>query len=145
MWHPIKDHALLENIAESLADLVQIFTPRLSATLTYHHEGENMPVTLLVGQTANPTYQEWSGPNGTGDPLPPAGAVTYASSDATKVSVDPSSGVATGVALGSATITATDAANGLSASDAITVTEVAQSATLTFTPNAPAAAAKKAS
>lgn len=144
MWN-VKDHELLESMVESLADLVQIFTPRLSATLTYHHKGEKMPVTLLVGQTANPTYQEWSGPNGTGDPLPPAGAVTYASSDATKVSVDPNSGVPTGVALGSAKITATDAANGLSASDTITVTEVAQSATLTFTANAPAAAAKKAS
>lgn len=91
--------------------------------------------TLLVGKTAQAVWQEFSGPNGTGDKLPPAGAVTYTSSDPAVATVDPSSGLVTAVAIGTATITGTDAANSLTASDSVTDTEVAQSATLTVVPN----------
>lgn len=94
-----------------------------------------MSVTILVGKTAQANWQEWSGPNGTGDKLPPAGPVTFSSSAPGVATVDPNSGVVTGVALGSATISGTDSANNLSASDTVTVAEVAQSATLTLTAN----------
>lgn len=94
-----------------------------------------MPATILVGKTAQANYQEWSGPNGTGDRLPSAGPVTFLSSDTNIATVDPSSGLITGVALGSATISGSDSTNGLSASDVVNVTEQAQSATLTITAN----------
>jgi len=97
-----------------------------------------MPATIVVGQTATAVYTEWSGPNGTGTALPDAGPVTFASSDPTNAPVDPSTGIVTGVGATTATITGTDATNGLSASDTVTVTAapvVAQSATLVVTAN----------
>ena len=95
-----------------------------------------MPATLQVGQTATAVAQEWSGPNGTGVKLPPAGTITFASSDATIATVDASSGLVTAVAAGTATITATDAANGLSGSDVVSDTPlVAQSLTVSVTAN----------
>lgn len=123
-------------IARALEEIVQILRPRLSATLTIHVKGEHtMPATILVTKTANAMWQEWSGPNGTGDKLPPAGAVTFTTSDPAIATVDPNSGLITGVALGTATISGTDAANSLAASDTVTVTETAQSATLTIVAN----------
>ncbi len=89
-----------------------------------------MPVTILVGKTAASTWQEWSGPNGTGDKLAPAGSVTYMSSDPTIATVDLNTGIATGVAVGAVSIAGTDTANNLTASDTLTVIETAQSATL---------------
>jgi len=101
-----------------------------------------MPATLTaVGQTATSVYQEWDGPNGTGNPLPPAGPVSYASSDSSIATVDPSSGQVTAVANGTATISATDSANSLSASDIVTVAisaATAVSATLVITATATA-------
>ena len=127
----------LTRIAFELHSIRVILTPRLSATLHLHIKGEHsaMPATLLVGQTAQAVWQEFSGPNGTGDKLPPAGAITFTSSDPAVATVDPSSGLVTAVALGSATISGTDAANSLTASDTVSVTEKAQSATLTVVPN----------
>ncbi len=121
------------DIARSLRGIRVILTPRLSARLKIgdHH----MPATLLVGSTATAVWQEFSGPNGTGDKLPPAGAVTFSTSDGNIATVDPSSGLVTAVAIGSATISGADAANSLTASDSVTVTETAQSATLTVVPN----------
>lgn len=95
-----------------------------------------MPATLTtVGQTASSVYQEFDGPNGTGNPLPSAGPVSYATSDASIATVDASSGQVTAVANGTATITGSDSANGLSASDTVTVNiaAAAQSATLVLT------------
>ena len=94
-----------------------------------------MPGTILVGKTANAVWQEWSGPNGTGDKLPPAGPVTFQSSDPAVATVDSNSGLVTGVAMGTATIGGTDSANSLTATDTVTVTETAVSATLVVTPN----------
>lgn len=122
----------LHEIRDILRKILHLVTPRLSASLTF--KGGHL-ATILVGKTANSVWQEWSGPNGTGDKLPPAGAVTFTSSDAAVATVDPSSGLVTGVAVGSATISGTDAANNLTASDTITVQEVAQSATLTLVAN----------
>jgi len=91
--------------------------------------------TILVGKTAQAVWQEFSGPNGTGDKLPAAWAVTYTSSDTSVATVDPSSGLITAVGLGTVTISGVDAANSLTASDTATTTETAQSATLTIVPN----------
>jgi len=91
--------------------------------------------TILVGKTANSVWQEFSGPNGTGDKLPPAGAIAFTSSNPAVATVDPSSGLVTAVAVGTATISGTDQANSLTASDTASVTETAVSATLTVVPN----------
>jgi len=129
-----------EHDRELLHAIYTAVRPRLSATLHYHHHrGGFRMATLRVGQTANPVFQEWSGPNGTGDKLPPAGPVTYKSSDETIVSVDANSGVATAVAApggaAKATITATDAADNMVASTDINTVEAAMSATLDYVPN----------
>lgn len=98
-----------------------------------------MPATILVGGTASSLFQEWTGPNGTGTVVPNAGAIQYTSDNPAVATVDPSSGVVTGVSAGSANITGTDPANSLSASDSVTVNTPppppAVSATLTLTAN----------
>src|SRR5580698_3846563 len=97
-----------------------------------------MPATVVIGGTANSLFQEWTGPNGTGTVVPNAGAIAYTSSNPAVATVDPASGVATGVSAGTATITGTDPANNLTASDTLTVnasTGTAVSATLTLTAN----------
>lgn len=96
----------------------------------------SMPVSIEVGQTAVAVYQEWDGPNGTGNKLAPAGAVTFAVDNATIATVDQTGNIL-GVAPGQVTISATDAAHGMVATAALAVTGVvAQSATLTITPGA---------
>lgn len=95
-------------------------------------------VTVIVGQTATAVFQEFDGPDGSGNVVAPVGAVTYSSSDDSIATVDPSSGLITAVAAGTVTISATDAGNGLSASAPLIdnpVAPVAQSATLTITAN----------
>lgn len=131
-WASLSIAWSMHEISKDVQKIRVILTPRLSATLKI--KGETM-ATLLVGKTAQAVWQEFSGPNGTGDKLPPAGAVTYSSSDPAVATVDPSSGLVTAVAIGTATITGTDAANSLTASDSVTDTEVAQSAILTVVPN----------
>lgn len=97
-----------------------------------------MPATILVGGTANSLFQEWTGPNGTGTVVPNAGAPAFVSDNPAVATVDPASGVATGVSAGTANISGTDPANSLTASDVLTVNAVATpavSATLTLSPN----------
>lgn len=123
---------LEKDVDEILEILKRAFTAH-SAILTI---GGNMPATIQVGQTATAVLHEFAGLNGTGQELPPIGPVAYTSSDPTIATVDMSSGLVTGVAPGTVTITGTDAGNGLSASDSDTVTPVtARSATLVVTPN----------
>jgi hypothetical protein len=117
---------------------IRMFLPYLpratSATLTLI--GGSMPATILIGGTANSLFQEWTGPNGTGTVIPNAGAIAYTSSNPAVATVDPASGIATGVTAGNATISGTDPVNSLTASDTLTVTApAAQSATLTLTAN----------
>lgn len=131
-WALLSIARSVHNIDLSLAQIAATLRPRLSATLQI--QGENM-ATLLVGKTAQAVWQEFSGPNGTGDKLPSSGAITFTSSDPTIATVDPSSGLVTAVAIGTATITGVDAANSLTASDSVTDTETATSATLTVVPN----------
>ena len=94
------------------------------------------PLTIFVGQTASPIYQEWSGTNGTGTALPPAGPVSYASDNTAAGTVDATSGAFTAVGAGTTNVTATDSTNSLSASFQFIVQTqavVAQSATLDYT------------
>jgi uncharacterized protein YjdB len=114
-----------------------------SATLTFKGDSD-MPATILVGATATATFLEWTGPNGTGSQIAPVGPVTYASDNTAVATVDPNTGIATGVSAGTANISGTDAGNNLTASDVLTVTAVpppvAVSATLTLVANASAKA-----
>ena len=127
-------------ILELLYEIRDILRPRKSATLTIatkHRRKDSMPASILVGKTATAVYKEFDGPNGTGNELPPAGTPNFSSSDPTVATVD-STGKITGVHPGSAVITGSDPANGLSASDTVSVSQAppsptAQSATLTIT------------
>lgn len=100
-----------------------------------------MPAVLQIGQTAQAVAQEFSGPNGSGSPLPLAGVIAWTSSDPTIATVDPASGLVTAVGAGQATITGTDPANGLSGSDIVSDQPItAQSLVVTATATAGAAA-----
>lgn len=95
-----------------------------------------MPATLQVAQKATSTFKEWSQPLAGGVEVQPVGPVTFVSSAPTVATVD-ASGNVLAVAVGQATITATDTGNQLSASDTVSVvpnTVVAQSATLVVSP-----------
>ena len=97
-----------------------------------------MPATIIVGGTATASFLEWTGPAGTGSNIAPVGAVAFASDNPAVATVDPASGIATGVSAGTANISGTDAGNGLTASDVLTVNApqpVAVSATLSLTAN----------
>ena len=117
-----------------LLEVIHLLNRPLSATLKFR--GLPMPATINIGGTANSQFQEWTGPNGTGTVLPNAGAIAYTSDNPAVATVDPASGVATGVSAGTCNITGTDPANSLTASDALTVSvPTATSATLTLTAN----------
>jgi hypothetical protein len=111
-----------------------------SATLSFiTSKGEtNMPLTVHVNDVPGTAlFQEWSGPSGTGIVVPPVGTVTYASDNTAVATVDPNSGQLAYVSAGTANISGTDAGNGLTASDVLTVSAAtAVSATLTLTPGA---------
>src|SRR5271166_1975549 len=140
MFENHESKKVLEHILDLLREIYSVVRPRLSATLTF--KGENdMALTLLPGQQGQAVFQEWSGPSGTGDKLMPAGAVSYVSDNTSVATVDPATGIVNAVALGTANISGTDAANSLTASDVLTVAETAVSATLTLEPLTPAAAA----
>ena len=96
-----------------------------------------MPVTIHVTSNGfSSLFQEWTGPNGTGVNVKPIGPVSYSSSDPSVATVDPATGAGMGVAVGTATIMASDAGNGLSASDTVVViADSAISATLMLTAN----------
>jgi uncharacterized protein YjdB len=95
-----------------------------------------MPAQLAVGATATAVFKEFTGPNGTGAEIAPIGPVGFVSSNLTIATVDPASGLVTAVAPGTATITATDAGNGLNASDSVSDSPLlAVSATLVITAN----------
>jgi uncharacterized protein YjdB len=79
-------------------------------------------------------YQEFDGPNGTGNKVVPTGIVAYASDNPSVATVDVTTGQLAYVGVGSAVISASDGGN-LPASDVLTVAAaVAVSSTLTLTP-----------
>src|SRR5882672_5515230 len=95
---------LLESM---LLEILHILNRPQSATLKLI-SGGTMPATILVGGTATSLFQEWTGPNGTGTVVPNAGAPAFVSDNPAVATVDPASGVATGVAVGTASISGTD-------------------------------------
>lgn len=101
-----------------------------------------MPAQIQVAGTATATFLEWSGAGGTGVQVPPVGAVTYSSDTPAVATVDPNTGIVTGVSAGTANISGADAGNSLTASDVLTVVAapppVAVSATLTLVANSSA-------
>ncbi len=79
-------------------------------------------------------YQEFDGPNGTGNKVAPTGTVSYSSDNASVATVDASTGALAYVGVGSAVISASDSGR-LLASDTLTVlAAVAVSSTLTLEP-----------
>lgn len=140
---------LLDHIDKTLRKMCDLIE-KLICLLTHHvakslvvqiHDlkGNIMSASLQIGQTATAVATEWSGPNGTGTILPPAGPIAFSSSDPTIATVDPVSGLVTAVGVGTATITGTDATNGLSGSDTASVSSApvtAQSLTVVVTANA---------
>lgn len=99
------------------------------ATLTF--KGVIM-ATIRVGKTATAVFAEF---DANGVAVPPVTPPVFTSSDPTVATVDSASGVVTGVAAGTATITGTDSGDNLSASDSLPVTDPAVSATLVITAN----------
>lgn len=145
----------LRRIADSLEKLAHcvckfVNQPKaVSSKLTFG--GGNMAsASILVGQTIQAIYTEFDGPNGSGNVVPPTGAVAFSSDNPAVATVDPASGMCTGVSAGSANISANDAglaAPGLPASGVLNVAAapppVAVSSTLTFgASSAPAAAVR---
>ena len=135
-----RTNELLKLIHEELQLILKALQPVVAQSLTVvftNSKGQlPMPATLQVGATATAVAQEWSGPNGTGSKLAPAGVIAFTSSDPTIATVDPASGLVTAVGPGTATITGTDPVNNLSGSDTVSDTPlVAQSMTVVVTAN----------
>lgn len=107
--------------------------PRKAVSSTLTLNGENMPLTVHVNDKPQAAiYQEFDGPSGTGNKVPPTGAVAYSSDTPAVATVDPSTGQLAYLSAGTATISASDGGN-LPASDVLTViASVAVSSTLTF-------------
>ncbi len=65
---------------------------------------------------------EFDGPNGTGNVVPAAGALAYASSDPTVATVDATTGQLAYLKAGVSTISGSDAGNTMSATGILTIT-----------------------
>lgn len=130
---------ILKDLNRPQSATLRLFSiPQSGEEWKKNQSGGTMPATINVGGTANSLFQEWTGPSGTGTIVPNAGAPAFVSDNPAVATVDPASGVATGVSAGTANISATDPSNNLTASDVLTVNAVAQtavSATLVLTPN----------
>jgi hypothetical protein len=84
------------------------------------------PATIHVNSTtAQVTFQEFDGPNGTGNKVPPIGPMSFVSDTPATLTVDPLSGKITPVADGTATVTTLDTGNQLSDTNLITVVSAA--------------------
>lgn len=91
------------------------------------------PVTgAVVGQTYNPTVVE---SNATTPSIPPIGPLAYASDNTAVVTVDPTGGVATMVAAGTANVSVIDQGNGLTDTVAFTVAAAGPPVATTLTLN----------
>lgn len=101
-----------------------------------------MPLTVKMGDNpGGAIFQEWDGPNGTGNKVPPVGPVTFSSDNPAVATVDPSTGAFAYISPGAANISGQDTGpGGLSASDVLTVMPATApppvSATLTLQPGA---------
>lgn len=114
--------AQLSNIAFSLAEIANFLRPKKAdkLALRYTVQGGTImgaPVSMAVGNTASPSVVETAA----GAPVAPIGPLVFASDNSSVVSVDPNTGVATGVSAGSANVSVVDQGNGLSDSVAFSV------------------------
>lgn len=91
-----------------------------------------MPATIRVGKTATAVFTEF---DAAGVAVPPVVAPAFSSASPAVATVDPASGVVTGVSAGTSVISGADSGDSLSASDTVTVTDPAVSATLILTAN----------
>jgi hypothetical protein len=113
----------------------------VSAKLTLFTGGSPMgaPASVQVGVAGTSTFQEFSGPGGTGSIVPAIGPVTYASDTPAVATIDPNLGTWVAVSAGTANLSALDTGNGLTDTVALTVTAapppVAVSAVFTLIPN----------
>lgn len=129
---------LLHKILEVLLDIRRELKPKVATFARLYFVDSKgyrlMPAQLAIGQTATAVLHEFV--SASGAEIAPIGAVTYTTSDATIATVDPNSGLVRAIAAGTATITGTDAGNGLSASDSVSDQPlVATVASLVITPN----------
>ena len=94
-----------------------------------------MPLTVHVNDVPGVAiYQEFDGPNGTGNMVPPTGTVAYKSDNPSVATVDATTGQLAYLSAGDTTISADDSGN-LPASDLLTVVaSVAVSSTMTLQP-----------
>lgn len=132
----------LHHIKNCLCDIAHTLRHhfRIPQSATLMLKGDlAMPATIQVGGSATATYLEWSGPSGTGVQVPPTGTVSYSSDTPGVATVDPNTGICSGVGPGTTNISGTDSGTGLSASDVLTVQAAppppAVSATLTLVAN----------
>lgn len=113
-----------------LLRLGQVHTPPQRARLAILIDGDfSMPATFQIGVNTSASAVLTEQPN------PPVGPITYASDNPAVATIDPASGAITVVAAGVANISGTDAGNGVTASDSLTVLAavVPQTGTLTIT------------
>jgi hypothetical protein len=131
----------LDQIEDQLDDIISLLLKKVngkpvSSTISIITiKGALTMLTVHVNdKPGTAKYQEFDGPNGTGNKVPPTGVVAYVSSDPTVATVDPSTGQLAYLAAGSTTISASDGGN-LPASDVLTVTAAAAvSSTMTLSP-----------
>lgn len=111
----------IQNGLLAIADAIRPRATKL--VLQYQLEGGTMgaPVTGTVGQHGNPTVVE---SNATTPSIPPIGPLVYASDNTAVVTVDPTGGIATLVAPGTANVSVIDQGNNLTDTVAFTVTAV---------------------
>jgi hypothetical protein len=136
-WWESKDSQRFKFIESALCEIIHILNRPQSATLRLQPNqpvlvGGAMPKTIPIGGTASSVFQEWSGPNGTGQVVPDAGPIAYSSDNTAVATVDSNTGFATGVGAGTANISGKDTVDNLVGSDVLTVTPPPVSATLTL-------------
>ncbi len=99
----------------------------------YYKRETTLMLTVHVNdRPGTAVYQEFDGLNGTGNRVPPVGAVTYTSDNPAVAAVDPSTGALVYVGAGTAVISASDNGNFPASDTLVVVASVAQSATLTL-------------
>ena len=143
---------VLEKIREDAQKLKEYFLRRdrglrVARSAFLKIGGCRMPATITVGgKGAVAVFTEFTGLNGTGSTIAPVSTPVFSSSDETVATIDQLGNVVA-VAAGTATISATDPGNNLTASDTVTVEAAApppppppppptaQSATLVVTAN----------
>src|SRR6267142_919279 len=126
-----REDRALERIADELSAISGLLRKLLnflsrhavSAKLKFRtSKGEVMDLTAHVNDVpGTAVFTEFDGPNGTGNKVPPVGAVSFVSSDPSVATVDASSGALVYLKAGQTSISASDAGNSLSAAATLTL------------------------